>query len=92
MSAQGCPFWCQVHDREGVTVAERPHEAIVATASGDGGELVSLSLLQDAGQRQARFEVDLDGHTAEFPLEVAQTLISGLRELYGMAQRSGASA
>ncbi len=92
MSALACPFWCQVHQREGVTLAERPHEAVVATATGDAGELLSVSLLQDERGGLARLEVDIDGQAVVLPLDAAQTLIAGLRQLYGMAKRSGAIA
>jgi hypothetical protein len=91
MSALGCPFWCLVH-RDGVTLADRPHEGRPITVEGDGGELVSLALLQDQRAARARLEVDVDGRTVVLPLDAAQTLIHGLRELHGMAQRAGASA
>lgn len=84
-----CPFWCVVH-HDGITPVERPHEGRPIAAAGIGGEVVTLSLLQE--NRQPCLEVDLDGRGALLPLDAAQPLIAGLRELYGMAQRAGSRA
>ena len=91
MSALSCPFWCVVH-RDGVSLAERPHEGRPTTLVGlEGGEL-QVCLLQEDRRRPARLEVTIDGQAIVLPLDAAQTIMQTLRELHGVAQRAGATA